>query len=200
MQKQSTKESKWKKFLFSELLIRKNTTHKIAYIAVFVALSIVVNSIGSIPLGFVQFSLTLFLSSLTGIIVGPLFGFGVCFLGDTLGYFIGGGGGGGWTPWIGISMGVAATLSAVILYGIPFKGKVWLYFKLFLVCIATLFICTYAINTTIAYHYWNTKGLGYKEFVIARMSLQIWNNFINSVLLFVAVPLLKKIKPLRIIL
>lgn len=198
MEKQKTNKSKFRKFLFSELLIGKNTTHKIAYIAIFVALNVVVNTVGSIPLGFVQFSLTLFLSSLTGIMVGPLFGFSICFIGDTLGYFIGGGGGGSWTPWVGISMGIAAVLSATIIHLIPFKGKNWLYLKLFLICVATFFICTYAIGTPVAYYYWNMRGLGYKEFVIARISVQVWNNLINSLLLFVSVPLLNRIKPLQI--
>ena len=200
MSEKRTNESKWKKFLFSEVLIQKNASHKIAYIAVLAALNVVVNAVGVISLGFVQFSLTLFMSSLTGIILGPLFGFGACFLGDTLGYFIGGGSGGGWTPWVGISMGVAAVIAAVIVNGIPRKGKVWLYVKLLIVCVLSLVVCTYAINTTAGYYYWNTKGLGYKEFVLARMSFQIWNNVINSVLLFVAVPHLRRIKPLRIIL
>ena len=189
-------ENGWGKFLFAALE-GKNTSHKIAYIAVMVALNVVVNAIGSIPLGFVQFSLTLCIAALTGILIGPLFGFVACFLGDTLGYMIGVGTN-GWTPWVGISMGVAAVLAAVIVHGIPLKFKGGLYVKLGLVCFLTLIVCTYAINTTAAYYLWNFKGLGYKEFLIARMSLQIWNNLINGALLFIAVPALNRIKPLKI--
>ena len=198
MPEKATKEKAWKKFLFSELMLQKNTTHKIAFLGVLVALNIVANAIGTISLGIVQYSMTLFVVALTGIIVGPLFGFGVCVLGDTLGYFIGNGGANGWTPWIGLSMGVAAVLSALIINGIPFKKKGWIYVKLLILCVATFLICTYAINTTAAYYLWNSKGLPYKEFVFARMSLQIWNNVINGVLLFVAVPYLSKIKILGI--
>lgn len=198
MPEKATKEKAWKKFLFSELMLQKNTTHKIAFLGVLVALNIVANAIGTISLGIVQYSMTLFVVALTGIIVGPLFGFGVCVLGDTLGYFIGNGGANGWTPWIGLSMGVAAVLSALIINGIPSKKKGWIYVKLLILCVATFLICTYAINTTAAYYLWNSKGLPYKEFVFARMSLQIWNNVINGVLLFVAVPYLSKIKILGI--
>ena len=188
----------WKKFLFSETLEGKNASHKIAYIAVFAAINVAVNAIGTIPLGFVQFSLTLFISALTGMIIGPIFGFAACFLGDTLGYMIGSGGANGWTPWVGLSMGVAAIIAAVIFNGIPMKFKGASYVKLGAICVATLLICTYAINTTAAYYLWNFKGLGYTEFLWARMSLQIWNNLINSVLLFVAVPALSRIKALKI--
>ena len=198
MAEKATKEKAWKKFLFSELMLQKNTTHKIAFLGVLVALNIVANAIGTISLGIVQYSMTLFVVALTGIIVGPLFGFGVCVLGDTLGYFIGNGGANGWTPWIGLSMGVAAVLAALIVNGIPSKKKGWIYVKLLILCVATFLICTYAINTTAAYYLWNSKGLPYKEFVFARMSLQIWNNVINGVLLFVAVPYLSKIKILGI--
>ena len=154
MPEKATKEKAWKKFLFSELMLQKNTTHKIAFLGVLVALNIVANAIGTISLGIVQYSMTLFVVALTGIIVGPLFGFGVCVLGDTLGYFIGNGGANGWTPWIGLSMGVAAVLSALIINGIPSKKKGWIYVKLLILCLATFLICTYAINTTAAYYLW----------------------------------------------
>jgi uncharacterized membrane protein len=188
---------RWKKFLFSELLVGKNTTHKIAYIAVLAALNVTVNAVSTISLGFVQFSITLFVCAITGILIGPLFGFTACFLGDTLGYIIGNSGGGGWTPWIGLSMGTAAIIAALIMHGIPLKGKCGLYVKIAIVCVLTFFICTYAINTTAAYYLWNAKGLDYIDFLIARMSVQIWNNVINSLLLFVAVPLLGRIKALK---
>ena len=181
-----------------ETIKSSHCAYKIAYIAMFVALNAVVNAIGTISLGFVQFSLTLFVSALTGILIGPLFGFGACFLGDTLGYFVGNGGANGWTPWVGLSMGVAAVLAAVLVNALSMKFKGAIYVKLGLVCVLTFLVCTYAINTTAAYYLWNSKGLDYTTFLWARMSLQIWNNLINSVLLFVAVPALSKIKALKL--
>lgn len=97
------KKNKWREILFSKTLVEKGASHKIAYVAICVALNVIVNAAASIPLGFVQFSLTLFVSALTGILIGPLFGFAACFLGDTLGFFISGYG--AWTPWMGMSMG-----------------------------------------------------------------------------------------------
>lgn len=62
------------KFLFGALADKKRSA-KIAYVAIFVALNIVVNAVTSIPLGIVQFSFTILVTSLTGIILGPFFGF-----------------------------------------------------------------------------------------------------------------------------
>ena len=58
------------KFLFGALADKKRSA-KIAYVAIFVALNIVVNAVTSIPLGIVQFSFTILVTSLTGIILGP---------------------------------------------------------------------------------------------------------------------------------
>ena len=197
------KNKKWKELLFSKLLMEKNTSHKIAYIAVLAAFNVAVN-VFSLPLGFVQFSFTLFLASLTGILIGPIFGFTAAFLGDTLGYFIGGGSVGAFTPWIGLSMGVAAVISALIVNGlritlivndVQIKG---VYIKLAVVCILTFFVCTYAISTTAGYYYWNGNGLNYWAFVWSRLPVQIFNNIGNSILLFIFVPILNRIKSLKI--
>jgi predicted membrane protein len=197
MQENKKTNQSWKALLISKTLAKKSAGHKIAYIAVFVDLNVAVNAF-SLPLGFVQFSLTLFMASLTGILIGPIFGFAACFLGDALGYFIGGGAVGGFTPWIGVSMGVAAVLAALIVGGVPIKGKGGVYIKLAIVCLLTFIVCTYAIGTTAAYYLWNFKGLNYSAFVVARLSVQIWNNIGNSILLFICVPILNRIKPLKI--
>ena len=200
---ESTKREKWKELIFSKTLAKKSIGHKIAYIAIFAALNVAVNTF-SLPLGFVQFSFTLFMSSLTGILIGPIFGFAACFLGDTVGYFIGGGSVGMFTPWMGVSMGVAAVISALIVNGLritliindmQIKG---IYIKLAIVCLLTFVVCTYAIGTTAAFYLWNYKGLSYADFLGARMALQIWNNIGNSALLFIIIPILNRIKPLKI--
>ena len=183
------------KLLFSDLLVDKKPSRVIAYMAILAALNVAVNTF-SLPLGFVQFSFTLFLAALTGILIGPVFGFVTCVLGDALGYFLGGAPG-SFSPWIGLSMGVAAVIAALIFNGIPLKNKWGTYIKLTIICLLTFVVCTYAIGTTSAYYLWNFKGLSYPAFARARLSVQIWNNVGNSILLFVAVPALSRIKPLK---
>lgn len=198
MSEVSTKGKKgvpfWKKMLFG-CLATKKASHQIAYIGVMVALSIVVN-VYSIPLGFIQLSLTMFVSILTGLILGGAFGFTTCFVGDTVGFFIDPKG--NFTPWVGLSMGMAALLAALIMYGIPLKAKGLWAVKLVLICIFTFLVCTWAINTTAGYYLWNKAGYPYWKFVVVRFSGQIWNSLINYALLFVVVPALNRIKPLKL--
>jgi len=182
----------WRRLLLSETLADKNKSHKIAYIAVFVAFNVAVNAIGSIPLGFMQLSLTMFISVLTGIILGPIFGFSACFLGDTVGFFINSGGY-LWTPWVGLSMGLAAVIGALVMNGIRWRFEGAWCVKLALVCLLTFLICTFAINTTAGYFLWNSGGWSYWKFVGIRLSGQVWVNILNYVLLFIALPVLTKV-------
>lgn len=187
----------WKALLLSRTLVNKNLSHQIAYIALFAAFNVVMNALGSVPLGYIQFSLTLFSACLTGIIIGPLFGFVSSFVGDALGFFISPVGTNGFSPWVGISVGVASILAALIVNGIVLKMRGGLFLKLLGVCISVFLVCTVAINTTAGYFLWNSDGLNFWAFLGARLSLQVWNNVLNSVLLFLAVPALNRIKPLH---
>lgn len=187
----------WQRLLFSETLAKKNKSHKIAYIAVFVALNVVVNAVASIPLGFVQFSLLIFISVLTGVLIGPLFGFSACFIGDTLGYIIGNGGSNGWTPWIGLATAMMALIAGFIMNGLRFKFKGFWVVKLLLVCVLTFLVSTVAINTTAMYVMWYKNSFSsWWEFLIVRLFVQgqIWNSLFNYALLFIAVPALEKLK------
>ena len=196
----STTKSKggWKRLLFSETLLCKNRSHKIAYVSVMTALVLVANMFFEFKLAETQFSLTLAVSGLTGIVLGPVFGFAACFLGDLVG-FLYNSAGFAYYPWVGLSMGVAAVISGVIMGGIPSKKSWFLYFKLAMVCLLTFLICTVAINTTFFWLLMHSK-LNFGEYLISRLFLkgQIWNSLLNAVVLFASVPLLKRIKPLKI--
>ena len=80
--------SKLKKILFSELMENCSKTQKIAYIAIVTALTVVCNMFFEFKLADTQFSLTIFFSAMAGLIIGPLFGFVACFLGDLVGFCI----------------------------------------------------------------------------------------------------------------
>lgn len=193
----SEKVSLTKRLLLSKTIAEKSYSHKIAYVSVFTALCVVANMFFEFKLADTQFSFTLVISALTGIILGPLFGFCACFLGDLVG-FLYHSSGFAYYPWIGISMGLTAVLAGLIVNGISSKTKGWLYVKLAVVCVLTFCICTVAINTT-AFWLLYSKVSFWKYFV-ARIFVQgqIWNSLVNYVLLFIAVPALQKIKPLKI--
>lgn len=196
MQENKKINNKWKELLFSKTLAKKNTSHKIAYIAVVTAFVVIANMF-EFKFADTQFSLTIVISALSGILLGPIFGFAACFLGDLVG-FLYNSAGYMYMPWIGLSMGVTSMLAGLILNGIPSKNKWGLYVKLGVVCLCNLLICTVAINTTA---FWILYAkTDYWTYLCARLFVQgqIWNSLFNFVLLFIAVPALKRIKPLKI--
>ena len=194
---QKSKTSRWKELLLSPTLVGKNKSHKIAYISVLTAFIVVANMFFEFKLADTQFSLTLFVSAVCGVIIGPLFGFAACFLGDLAG-FLYNSGGFAYMPWIGLSMGLTAFFAGLIIGGIKSEKAWFLYVKLVLICLLTFGICTVAINTT-AFWLLYSK-VSYKTYLVTRLFVQgqIWNSVFNYALLFIAVPILAKVKPLKI--
>ncbi len=198
----------WKRFLLSDVIVGKNDSHKITSIGVMTALTIVTNFF-EFKFFDNQFSLTIAVAVLTGIILGALFGFTACVLGDFIGflfnpYNL-------YMPWVGLSTGMFAFISGIIFNGFPSeKGTVWI--KMSLVSLYTFFICTIGINSTGFYLY--NKAIGFSAalveyiterfgggvsfwgYVIYRLFFkgQIWNSVFNYALLFIAVPTIQKIK------
>ena len=192
------RKARWKELLLSKTLVRKGKAHKIAYVAVMTALTVVANMFFEFKLADTQFSLTIVVSALTGILIGPLFGFVACFLGDLVG-FLYHSAGFAYMPWIGLSMGFVALIAGFVMNGIHSNGKPWLFYvKLSIVCLATFLLCTVAINTT-AFWLLYSK-VDYWSYLVARLFVQgqIWNSLVNYAILFVATPILGRIKPLKI--
>lgn len=185
----------WKRLLFSPKLLQKNHSHRIAYIAVMTAFCVAVNML-EIKLGGVQFSLTICISVLTGMVLGGGAGFCACFLGDLIGFMIHPFG--EYSPWIGISTACMALFAGVILYvsGSP-KEKMRL--KLLAVCLLIFELCTCGITTVYLNQVW-FKSMTYWECLSYRLLVQgqIYNSLFNSILVVAGLPLLAKIKALRL--
>lgn len=204
-----------RKTFFSELILTKSMGHRIAYIAVITALSVVSNMFLEFRLFDVQFSVTIVVSALAGILLGPLFGFVACYVGDLLGYVYN-----SWgqlyMPWVGLSTGVLALLAGLVFTCFRFRFRGSLYWKLALVCLLSLTICTVAINTTGFYLYYQKigftekaieaisekfgTGVTYWTYVGYRLLIggQGWNCLANYALLFALIPLLNRIRPLNL--
>ena len=183
-------------FLFSPLVVSLPKSKKIAYIAVVTAITIVANTFFEIKFLGVQFSLTIFVSVLAGMILGALPGFVACFLGDLFGFLLHPFG--EYSPFIGIATGLMAVFGALIVaLRMVFKGG--LFVKIALVCVLIFAVCTAGITTVYLNVVWY-KSLTYGECLFARLFVegQIWNSLCNYALLFVIVPILTKIKPLGV--
>lgn len=183
----------WERLLFSDLLAGQSMSRKIAVIGVMTAVMVVANMFFEFKLAETQFSFTLVLSALTGVIIGPLFGFVACFMGDLVGFFYHSAGF-AYLPWIGISLGLTAVIAGLVINGLPQGGKGFLFVKIGLVCILTFSICTVAINTTAFWILYSKVDYG--TYLISRLFVQgqIWNSLFNYALLFMIVPMVKKLK------
>ncbi len=187
----------WKRLLFSTTLLCRSRGKRTAYIAALTAFSVVANLFFEFKFMDTQYSLTIAVSCLIGVILGPVFGFVSCFLGDLLG-FLCNSGGFMYLPFVGISMGLTAFFAGlVVCIPLPIKGGI--YIKLFAVCALSFFVCSVAINTT-AFWWMYAKGVPYFEYLVARFIVkgQLLSCLVNYALVFVFVPTLPKIKPLRI--
>ena len=191
--------SAWKRLLLSETLADKSKSQKIAYVAVMTAIVVVANMFFEFKLTSTQFSFTLLISTLTGMIIGPLFGAVACFLGDLVG-FLYNSGGYIYMPWIGISMGLAAMISGFVIGGLHSDKKWFLWVKLGIIAVLTFTICTVLINTTAFWVLYTKKKVEYSVFLYERLFVygQIWNSLANYALLFIITPALEEIKVLKI--
>ncbi len=192
---------------FSNFLKGKSHAQKIAFLGLFTAINVVFNAFLEFKTLDVQFSFTIFISALTGIIVGPFSGFLVCMLADLIGYLINSVGYLN-MPWVGLSMGVLALFSGLIFI----KNSEKLIIKTALVCTVSLLLCTVLINSTGFYLYYKAIGfsnavlnyvneffgenVSYVAYVCYRLIFkgQILNSIFNFALLFIAIPALKKSK------
>ena len=197
MEEKAKKTSWVKRVLFSEMMQNCTSTQKVAYVAIMTALTVVCNMFFEFKLADTQFSLTIFFSALTGIIIGPIFGFVASFLGDLVGFFYNSGGF-MYMPWIGLSMGLVALISGFIINGfkLGFKGE--RYVKLAIVSLLTFLLCTVAVNTTAFWILYSKKKVPYFTYLITRLFVQgqIWNSLVNYLLLFLLYPLILRIKDL----
>ena len=211
--KEKGKTPFWKRVFFSRTLEGKNKTHKIAYIAVMTALCIATNFFDFKFLDN-QYSLTITVALLTGVIIGAVFGFTACVLGDFIGFlvnpaYI-------YMPWVGLSTGMFAFISGVVFNGFPSEKKWAVWLKLCIVCIVSFLVCTVGINSTGFYYY--NKAMGFSTavldyiaekfggdvsfwgYILYRLIFkgQIWNSVFNYGLFIVVLPSVSRIKALKL--
>ena len=163
---EKTETAAWKKIFFSELILSKSAGQRIAYVAVIAALSVVSNMFLEFKFFDVQFSITILISALAGIMLGPLSGFAACYIGDLAGYIYN-----SWgyiyMPWVGLSTGMLAFLGGLIMnIRLNFKGAV--YVKLAAICVLSFLVCTVGINSTGFYFY--NRAMGFSTAVVDYVS------------------------------
>lgn len=204
-------KNKLKKLFLSELILSANATRRIVYIALITAFNVVTNMFLEFRMSDTQFSLTIAVSVLSGVLLGPAFGFVACFTGDLLGFIIN-----SWgfvyMPWVGLSTAMTAFIAGMIINGVKFKFKGQTAVKIIITCLLSLLICTIAINST-GFYFYNYKmgfstavidyvkkvfgtDVGYIGYVAYRMIFkgQILNCLFNYAVVGITVPLVLNVK------
>lgn len=157
----------FKQALFSPAVLKAGNAKKLALIGIFTALNVVFNTAFEIRFADVQFSLTIFISCVTGALLGSVFGFFACFLGDFIGFVIN-----SWgyvyMAWVGLSTALTAFIAGIIINGIKFDFKGADYVKTVLISALAFLICTVGVNSTGFYFY--NYGMGFSQAVIDYVS------------------------------
>ena len=191
------KKSFIEKVLFSNILRTKNRNHKIAYAALMTALVVVANMFFEFKFMDVQFSFTIAVSALTGLVLGPLLGVAACFVGDLVG-FLYNSGGYPYMPWVGLSMALTAVFAGVA-YNLFERNTTRKSVVIgVVVSLLSFVVCTVLINTTAFWLLYSKVDYG--TYLVSRLFVQgqIWNSVVNYALLFAMVFVLKNVKPLHI--
>ncbi len=202
-------------FIFSSYVRSLSTGGKTAFIAVFAALSVITNTYLEFRMLDVQFSLTIFISVIIGVALGPLAGGASSLLGDFLGYVLC-----SWgqlyMPWVGLSTAMLSFLSGLVnaVFNKNFRNS-FFYLRYIIICVLSFFVCTVAINSTGFYFYNKINGfssavldyvasrfggsVSYLAYLCYRLffKCQIYNNIFNYALLFVFLPVLKRIPKIK---
>ena len=205
----------WKKLLFSDVLLFRPISHKLAYIGVMAALCIAVNTF-EIKFADTQFSFSLFTALLAGVTLGALPGAVAVFVGDLFGYLLNSAGM-YYYWWVALSLMLMAVIAGLVMR-IPMHFKGSLFVKLTIVTVLTFSLCTVLVNSLGMYYIVIGNKLflsqsvidainerfggvwSFGNYVFVRLFVlgQIYNSILNYILAFLAIPLLNAVKPLKL--
>lgn len=155
--------SKISGWLFTKYFLSLSSAKKIAYIAVFIALSVVTNSLIEInvtPSNKITF--TYFICFMSGFLLGPLPGFAVGFLGDAIGFLL--------VPqdvyWLfGLTLGLTGLLAGLV-RKLPLYGRKGVFLKALVFFVLSYVVITCFVNSLVNYWY---------------LYLFIWNGTVKTV-------------------
>ena len=130
--------------LISPVFKKMPVSHKMSYISVMAALSVIVNMYSiDIAGGLIKMSFVGVVCIISGAIFGPVYGFAIGFLGDAISFLVSASGY-AYSPLIGLSNGFYAAIAGLVF--MIFKNRS-LILKIIIAGILTYFICTLLITS-----------------------------------------------------
>lgn len=160
--------------MFTKAFVKLSSGKKIAYLAVFSAVMVLVNAFSlDITVSF-KISFTAAAAFLTGVMFGPVGGLTVCLVGDVLGCLIAGQVP---NPLILLASGMLGLIPGIVMTHI--KGN--FYLKAVLSFALCLLICTAGINTAAIYFYYSSRSVSYISYMLSRLPMQSIVMLVNCV-------------------
>ncbi len=182
----------WQKFTFCPILNDVPKSKRIAYLGLATAFSVIANTFFEIKLGAVQFSFTIAVCALLGVLMGAGYGFVACFVGDAIGFFLHPFG--AYLPWVGLSNGMIAIFAGLLLTGKNLQKGGSRYAITAFFCLLSFAVCTVGITNT-AFFFLYSHGVSYGTYFVSRFFVQgqIWSCLVNYLLIFAFPTFLKKL-------
>lgn len=187
--------------MFTKVFRSFSPSKQIAYLALFIALSVACNSFLDIDVtASNKITFTYFICFYAGFLLGPVPGFIVGLLGDAIGFLIKQSG----IYWLfGLTLGLFGFLSGIIMKYIPWSGKKGLYGKAAVSFAVCFLVITCFVNSVVNYFYayifiW--EGVFKKAFWVwfaGRIAFQSVVYVINTALCFATLPLSVKLNTFR---
>ena len=185
--------------MFSKFFLSLSPAKKIAYVAVFLALSVAANSILDIDIGASnKITFTYTVGFLTAYALGAVPAFFIGFAGDGIGFLL--------KPsnayWLfGVTIGLFGFFVGIFIHYLPLKGKVAPYIKAVIALVFCYLVITLVLNSVVNYYFvkifmyhgdWNKAFFVYLG---GRIGLQSLVYGVNFALCVAFVPALERILP-----
>ena len=141
--------SKLSNCMFTKFFASLSLAKKIAYLAVFIALSVVVNSFIEISTPSTKITFTYFICFFAGFLLGSLPGFAVGFLGDAIGFLL--------VPqdvyWLfGLTLGLFGMIAGFV-RKLPLRGRTGVFGKACIALLINYLFITCFVNSLVNYSY-----------------------------------------------
>lgn len=173
--------------MFTKTFVKLSSGKKIAYLAVFTAVMVLVNTFSIDVTTAFKISFSAAAAFLTGALFGPVGGFAVCIVGDVLGCLIVGMVP---NPLIALATGMLGLIPGVIMTYV--KGN--FYWKTLISFVLCLIICTAGINTLATYLFYSSRSVSYFAYMWSRLPIQSAVMAVNCVLAILLAKLLNGLK------
>lgn len=171
--------------MFTKVFIRLSAGKKIAYLSIFTAALVLINTFSIDLSPQFKLSFTAAAAFLTGAMFGAFGGFSVCAIGDLIGCFFSGYPP---NPLILIATGFLGFIPGIVMTYI----KSNFYFKVILSFIICSLVCTAGLNTLGIYLYYSSRSVPFFAYMIARFPLQLPVMAVNCVLAIVLSKIINK--------